>query len=212
MDFVNLILAYSSLQLIPKEIKYVVEKSKIKRIFKYEILDSNYHYRFMRKLKDKPNFEKMGRPDIVHLALLNALDSLANHKGVLNIYIHTLDNFVIKVDSEVRLPRNYFRFLGVMEQVLKGKKNPFFEVRKMSLEELLNEIKAEKVALLTKEGEKVDKNKLKNFDTFLVGAFPKGRIVVNKRNTKALIKEVRVFDEGLMAWTVTSLITNCLLF
>jgi len=209
---VNLILAYSSLQLVPDEIKGVIERSKIKKFFKYEILDSNYHYKFMKKLKNKPNFEKMGRPDIVHLALLNALDSLANHKGVLNVYVHTLDDLVIKVDSKVRLPRNYFRFLGVMEQVLKGVNNPFFEVKKMSLEELLNEIKAEKVALLTKEGEKVDKNKLKNFDTFLIGAFPKGKIVVDKRKVMASIKEVRVFDEGLMAWTVTSLITNCLLF
>ncbi len=208
----NLILAYSSLQLVPDEIKGVIERSKIKKFFKYEILDSNYHYKFMKKLKNKPNFEKMGRPDIVHLALLNALDSLANHKGVLNVYVHTLDDLVIKVDSKVRLPRNYFRFLGVMEQVLKGVNNPFFEVKKMSLEELLNEIKAEKVALLTKEGEKVDKNKLKNFDTFLIGAFPKGKIVVDKRKVMASIKEVRVFDEGLMAWTVTSLITNCLLF
>lgn len=208
----NLILAYSSLQLVPDEIKGVIERSKIKKFFKYEILDSNYHYKFMKKLKNKPNFEKMGRPDIVHLALLNALDSLANHKGVLNVYVHTLDDLVIKVDSKVRLPRNYFRFLGVMEQVLKGVNNPFFEVKKMSLEELLNEIKAEKVALLTKEGEKVDKNKLKNFDTFLIGAFPKGKIVVDKRKVMASIKEVRVFDEGLMAWTVTSLIANCLLF
>lgn len=70
----NIILAKSALELIPEEIKNKIRKS---RVYKYDILDSNYHYKAMEKLKDK---EMRGRPDIIHISLLNILDSPINHE------------------------------------------------------------------------------------------------------------------------------------
>ncbi|WP_457612145.1 16S rRNA (pseudouridine(914)-N(1))-methyltransferase Nep1 [Methanocaldococcus sp.] len=201
----NIILANSALELIPKEIKKIRSK-----VYKYDILDSNYYYRFMNKLKDK---ERRGRPDIVHISLLTILDSPINHEGLLNIYVHTYDNKVLYINPKTRLPRNYFRFLGVIEKVLKYNNNSLIKMEEKSLETLLNEINAKKIALLTKRGELIKDNKvLKNFDTFLIGGFPEGEILINKNEVRGEIKEISVYKKGLMAWTVCGIVCYSLFF
>ncbi|CAB3287653.1 Ribosomal RNA small subunit methyltransferase Nep1 [Methanocaldococcus lauensis] len=202
----NIILAKSALELIPKEIKNKIKKS---RVYKYDILDSNYHYKVMENLKDK---RMRGRPDIVHISLLNILDSPINHEGKLNIYVHTYDDKVLKINPEVRLPRNYFRFLGVMEDVLKGKINPLIKMEEKSLEELLNEINAKKIALMTKQGKLTKPYQLKNYDTFIVGGFPYGKLKIDRKKVFRKIDEVSIYKKGLMAWTVCGIICYALSF
>ena len=202
----NIILAKSALELIPEEIKDRIKKS---RVYKYSILDSNYHYRAMEGLKDK---EMRGRPDIVHISLLTILDSPINHEKKLNIYIHTYDDKVLKINPETRLPRNYFRFLGVMEKVLKGEKNPLIKMEEKTLEELLNEISAKKIALLTKSGKLIHPKYLKGYDTFIIGGFPYGRLNVDKDKIFGEIEEIAIYDKGLMAWTVCGIVCYALSF
>mmetsp|Transcript_4866 Transcript_4866/g.7199 ORF Transcript_4866/g.7199 Transcript_4866/m.7199 type:complete len:180 (+) Transcript_4866:270-809(+) len=59
------------------------------------------------------------RPDIVHQCLLNLLDSPLNKAGLLEIFIHTHKNMLIRVHPQTRIPRTYSRFAGLMVQLLR---------------------------------------------------------------------------------------------
>ncbi|ACX73040.1 Suppressor Mra1 family protein [Methanocaldococcus vulcanius M7] len=202
----NIVLANSALELIPNEIKNKIRRAKI---YKYDILDSNYHYKAMKNLKDR---EMRGRPDIVHISLLNILDSPINHEKKLNIYVHTYDDKVLTIDPNTRLPRNYFRFLGVIEKVLKGERNPLIKMEEKTLEDLLNDINAKNIALMSKTGQLVKPSHLKNFDTFLIGGFPYGSLVVNEDKITGELKDISIYDKGLMAWTVCGIVCYALSF
>ncbi|RLG59785.1 hypothetical protein DRN86_03730 [Candidatus Geothermarchaeota archaeon] len=114
-----LFLVESSLEIVPKELwdhPCILNDAKRKGKRPREILlNISKHYSAMKKLD---NIGKRGRPDIVHLSLLTALDSPLNKAGLLRIYVHTIRNKVIKVNPEVRLPRNFDRFEGLMVQLL----------------------------------------------------------------------------------------------
>jgi rRNA small subunit pseudouridine methyltransferase Nep1 len=75
----------------------------------------------MKKLEES---EKRGRLDIVHFALLEALGSPLNREGLLQTYVHTINDYVITVNPETRLPRNYNRFVGLMEQLFESYRVP----------------------------------------------------------------------------------------
>ena len=143
----TLVLAESSLELIPKELwsdPSVIKNAKRRRKKPAEILlDKSLHYHAMKNIAKR---EKRGRPDIVHVSLLLALNSPLNQEGMLNIYVHTLENYVITVNPKVRIPKNYNRFVGLMEQLLKyGKvppksEKPLLYVKTMSLKDLISKI------------------------------------------------------------------------
>jgi rRNA small subunit pseudouridine methyltransferase Nep1 len=113
-----LILAESSLELIPEEIwGHPAVRRSARRRGKGPgelMLDRSLHHFAMRQL---PNSGKRGRPDIVHAALLGALGSPLNEEGLLSICVHTVGDMIIEVNPRARLPRNYNRFLGLMEQL-----------------------------------------------------------------------------------------------
>ena len=52
------------------------------------------------------------------------LDSPLTKTGHVKIYIHTMENALIEVDSGTRIPRTYSRFANLMAQLL-GKYRPF---------------------------------------------------------------------------------------
>jgi rRNA small subunit pseudouridine methyltransferase Nep1 len=58
------------------------------------------------------------RPDITHQSLLMLLDSPLNRAGLLQIYIHTEKNVLIEVNPQIRIPRTFKRFAGLMVQLL----------------------------------------------------------------------------------------------
>ncbi|KAI8100748.1 hypothetical protein M9434_005139 [Picochlorum sp. BPE23] len=82
----------------------------------YDLLNCDDHYSFLKKHgKDPAHY----RPDIAHQALLTILDSPANKAGkVKGIFVHTFKNVLIQVNTQVRLPRTYKRFAGLMTQLL----------------------------------------------------------------------------------------------
>jgi len=110
------------------------------------------------------------------------------------------------------LPRNYFRFLGVMEKVLRGEKNPLIKMEEKTLEEMLNEINAKKIALLTKSGKLMQPRDLKDYDTFIIGGFPYGKIKIDKEKVFGDVEEIAIYDKGLMAWTVCGIVCYALSF
>jgi rRNA small subunit pseudouridine methyltransferase Nep1 len=49
---------------------------------------------------------------------LNKVDSTLNKAGKLQIYIHTTKNVLIKVNPQIRIPRTFKRFCGLIVQLL----------------------------------------------------------------------------------------------
>jgi rRNA small subunit pseudouridine methyltransferase Nep1 len=75
---------------------------------------------------------------------LEALGSPLNREGLLRTYVHTIDENVINVDPRVKLPRNYDRFIGLLEQLYEEKsvppgEQPLLSIRKRTLSELVRE-------------------------------------------------------------------------
>jgi len=58
------------------------------------------------------------RPDIVHQCLLTLLDSPLNKAGNLRVFIKTTNNILINVNPQIRIPRTFKRFAGLMVQLL----------------------------------------------------------------------------------------------
>jgi len=58
------------------------------------------------------------RPDITHQSLLMLLDSPLNRAGLLQVYIRTSQNVLIEVNPQIRIPRTFNRFAGLIVQLL----------------------------------------------------------------------------------------------
>ena len=213
------ILADSGLELVPRSLwNHPAVRSSAMRRGKRPgeiLLDISLHYSAMKKLKD---YEKRGRPDIVHICLLIILSSLLNIKRYLQIYVHTYDNKVIEVDSSVRIPRNYNRFIGLMEQLLiKGKvppdsEKPLLRVTQYSLSSIVREHNPSKILILDEEGILQTPRKLarviirEELPMVIVGAFQKGKFsreVLGLAHERIAISKVR-----LDSWTVISRIIS----
>ncbi|KAL7716818.1 Ribosome biogenesis protein NEP1 [Entamoeba marina] len=69
---------------------------------------------FQKKGKDTSIY----RPDILHYTLLTLLDSPLNKAGMLQVFIRTHNNLLIEVNPQLRVPRTYKRFAGLMVQLL----------------------------------------------------------------------------------------------
>ncbi|ELP90752.1 nep1, putative [Entamoeba invadens IP1] len=103
-----------------KRLVVVLENAPIRSVkvgdkYKLASTDSpNTLKEFQKKGKDTTIF----RPDILHYTLLTLLDSPLNKAGLLQIYIRTDENILIEVNPQIRLPRTYKRFDGLMVQLL----------------------------------------------------------------------------------------------
>jgi len=151
-------MAYSALETVPREImghpqirSYAERRRKVPSKV---ILDKSYHYHAMSRLKDK---ERRGRPDMVFAFLLAALSSPLNHEGLLEVYIHTLHDYVIFVNSKMKPIRSYERFLGIMEKLFEAGRvpeegEPLMEIKNMSLKKLVKDVLEADGILLMEHG------------------------------------------------------------
>ncbi len=134
---------------------------------------------------------KRGRPDILHRSLITALDSVLNKEKSLEIYVHTQQNILIKIDPSVRLPLDYYRFEGLMIQLLEKRKIPpnkkkaLMKIEDISLIDFLKKDSRD-IYLLSREGDKLNKKIALGMlgNNILIGAFQNGEI------SKEIIKEV----------------------
>ncbi len=213
-DKLKLILVESALELVPKEIwgHPAVLKNAKKRGKKpgETLLDVSLHYAAMKNLRDK---EKRGRPDIVQISLLNALESPLNKEGFLEVYVHTYEGHIIFIDPSVRLPRNYNRFVGLMEQLFivgrvpprSGK--PLLYLKTMKLEELLESIDARGLILLDEKGElekpiNIVREAVENKYAIGIGGFPHGDY--SKEVEELASKKYSIYRETLASWITVS--------
>ncbi|PVZ97374.1 hypothetical protein BB558_006658 [Smittium angustum] len=81
----------------------------------YQLLNCDDHQNILRKMG--LDFSE-SRPDITHQCLLSLLDSPLNKAGKLQVYIRTTKNVLIEINPQVRIPRTFKRFSGLMVQLL----------------------------------------------------------------------------------------------
>jgi len=178
-----LIFAECGLEIIPQKIRRhpSVRRNMNKKLYSSQLLDSAIHHSAMKKLK---NHNKRGRPDILHLGLLNALGSPLNKSGNLQIYIQTINNKIFEVNPEVRIAKNYNRFKGLMAKLLiDGKityedKHLFSSIKK-PLSKLIESFDKPEVLLLSSRGDQIkhyqdlfSKDLSKNY-VAIIGGFQK---------------------------------------
>ncbi|MBE44476.1 MAG: ribosome biogenesis protein [Thaumarchaeota archaeon] len=178
----SLILAEAALETVPKVIvnhisvlKHANKKGKSGQEI---LLDRSYHHRAMNKLEDAG---KRGRPDLVHFALLEAMSTPLYQKGMLEIYVHTIIDKVIFFHGNIRLPKSYFRFEGLMEELFKYRQvtsdtELLMEVKDISFIDLLNIIKPLHVIGMSQSGIKLSVEEVarrhQDKSVLVIGGFP----------------------------------------
>ena len=211
----SLILAESSIELVPNEIAghpAIVKSAKRKKKDPRRlVLDQSYHHAAILRL-GKSGIGR-GRPDIVHFSLLVALGSPLNTDNQLNCCVHTRDDHVITIDPGTRLPRNTDRFTALIEQLYQDSVIPssgltLLKLKKESLKNLLNTIDPDKVVALTTLGSQKPMEEVAQVlheakrPVMLVGGFPTGHF--SEGTMKLASEKIRVDRRNLEAWTVVA--------
>ncbi|CAG9334916.1 EMG1 [Blepharisma stoltei] len=96
-----------------------LDTAKIKKDGEFVLLNSDDHTNYLKKIGVDP---AEYRPDITHQTLLALLDSPLAKAGKIQVYIHTFKNVLIYVSPQLRMPRTYKRFAGLITQLLHTRK------------------------------------------------------------------------------------------
>jgi rRNA small subunit pseudouridine methyltransferase Nep1 len=180
----SLVLAESSLELVPKELQQhnsvISQSRKLGKNPSEILLDNSWHFGAMKGIKDEI---KRGRPDLVHISLLEACTIPLYYEKKITIYVHTIEDKVIFIGKDVRLPKSYHRFAGLieklfLEKVIQANGNNLLEIKDMTFDQLLEEISPKRIIGLSTQGiksscENVAK-KLTGDSCLVIGGFPKG--------------------------------------
>ncbi|TXT56553.1 MAG: Ribosomal RNA small subunit methyltransferase Nep1 [Candidatus Thorarchaeota archaeon] len=213
-----IILLECSIELVPSELTALkpIQKHAGRRKKKPTelLLDQSYHGMVMPRLEEH---ERRGRPDIVFLSLHTLLETPLCKQGGLQLYLHLRDGRIVYVNSQVRIPRNQERFVGLLEQLLVVGRVPphgdsLLEVTDHTLPSLISDLEAKhsrvKSFIAVEDGESTTFDGLvelypsdpKEHVVFGVGAFPHGDFSpsVIQLFEKKLCLDVDV----MMAWHV----------
>jgi rRNA small subunit pseudouridine methyltransferase Nep1 len=175
------------------------------------LLDRSYHHAAMRKLEDS---WKRGRPDIVHFALMEALSTPLFIGGMLRVYVHTTNDKVIAIADNLRIPKSYFRFEGLMVNLFRDKEVKsdggavLMELSDATFAELVDAVKADKIIGLSTAGVRSNPEKVASSAkdaedcAFVIGGFPKGHF--SQKVTKHLGPTYSIGDMGLEAHVVVA--------
>jgi len=209
----NIILAESSLELIPKQMHnhpaITSYSKKFKKIPSKTLLDNSWHFAAMKGLK---NEIKRGRPDIVHLTLLSICTTPAFYEKKISVQVHTINNKVINISNNTRLPKSYHRFQGLMEQLFVEKiirssedGQILMSIEDSDLSHLIDGY--DQIAgLTTNASQKTTFEKFSKLITdnscVIIGGFQKGHFSLD--TTKILKQEFRIGTSSLEAHLVAS--------
>jgi rRNA small subunit pseudouridine methyltransferase Nep1 len=180
----SLILAESALELVPKELQnhnsVLAHSKRISKKPSELILDVSWHFAAMKGIK---NEIKRGRPDLVHFCMLEACSIPLYFENELRVYIHTIEDKVIFVGNNVRLPKSYHRFIGLIEKLYatglieEGEKK-LLEIKNMDFGKLIDNINPKEIIGLSTKGATSSYEKLAKVvgkdSCIVVGGFPKG--------------------------------------
>jgi rRNA small subunit pseudouridine methyltransferase Nep1 len=206
----SLVLAESALELVPEEVASspdVASDSRRRGKKAREILlDRSFHQGAMATLEEGM---KRGRPDLVHVALLSVTSTPLYLEGLVDVYVHTSRDIVIRLKPKTRLTKSYVRFRGLAEQVLAERPNGgLLSVSQGSLRGLLRSVRPDWVCGLSTQGKQssfervgMDLSGRKN-PCVVVGGFPQGHFAQD--TLKAFDALLRVHPMPLDAHVVVS--------
>jgi len=120
----NLVIADTALETLPIKIFQHYSLKKIRNSGKRPtdiLLDRTLHH-FAITSSNLEQGQKRARPDILHIILLTILATPLFKYNHLKVFIHTINNQVIKVGDNVRIPKSYSRFEGLMLDLIKNRK------------------------------------------------------------------------------------------
>jgi len=206
----NFVLAESALELVPKEIRKLPAVASDARRRQKEaseiLLDRSFHHSAMARLKDS---EKRGRPDLVHVTLLDVAGTPLYLDGMARAFVHTCEDVVLEFAEKTRIPKNYLRFRGLMEEALVERPGSgLIRVYSMTPKELVKRISSDLVLGLSVQGKQLSLEELARMvssakrPTVLVGGFPHGHFT--PETISACDQLVRINQRPLEAHVVAS--------
>ncbi|MDE1770588.1 MAG: ribosome biogenesis protein [Thaumarchaeota archaeon] len=208
----SLVIAESALELVPLELQRHNSVTASARRFNKKpseiLLDISWHFAAMKGIK---NEIKRGRPDLVHFSLLEACSIPLYFENKLNVFVHTIDDKVISVGQNVRLPKSYHRFIGLVEKLyttgkIKEGDNTLLEIKNMNFGNLIKKINPKQTIALSSKGIKSSYQKLaeeiKDDTCIVIGGFSKGQF--SDENRTYFDKEISVDKEPLEAHIIIS--------
>ena len=220
IELLHIILLECALELVPAELTSLKE---VQRFAAFRgrrpqdiLLDQTHHGRSMTRL---PDAERRGRPDIVFISLMSMLESPLCKAGLLTIHLHLRDDRIIEISPEVRLPRNYDRFVGLVEQLLATGSVPpegpsLMKVVRKTLPDFMSELTEGHEGALSilaiESGKATSINDLGFLlpstpsvpVVFGVGAFPHGDF--NDSTPRLFANHISLDKDVMMAWHVCS--------
>jgi rRNA small subunit pseudouridine methyltransferase Nep1 len=210
---ITLILAEAALETIPQEISgHPAVKNHAARAgakWSQMLLDKSYHYAAMKKLA---NNGKRGRPDIVHFALMEALSTPLFMENRLRVYVHTVNDKIIAIADNLRIPKSFFRFEGLMvklftDGVTKSEDGAvLMELSDGTFASLLESVEAERVigqstTGVTSTAEQVARSLTGSENcAAIVGGFPRGHF--GEKTTRYIGPTYSISSIGLEAHVV----------
>ena len=181
---ISLVITESALELVPPELqKHNSVLASAQRLNKKPseiLLDISWHFAAMKGIE---NEIKRGRPDLVHFCLLEGCSIPLYFEKKLNVFVHTIDDKVIFVGQNVRLPKSYHRFAGLIEKLystgkIEEKNKTLLEIKNMDFTSLMYKIKPKRVVGLSTKGISSSYQQLAqeidNNTCLIVGGFAKG--------------------------------------
>jgi len=183
----TIILAESSLELIPESMynhpSVISYSKKFRKDPSNTLLDNSWHFAAMKGIE---NEIKRGRPDLIHLTLLSICTTPAFYERKVEVYIHTINNKVITINNDIRLPKSYHRFQGLIEQLFIQKNirsssddRILMEIEDSSISQLISDLKPTQIIGLTTKGYGVTtfdrlSKQITDDTCVIIGGFQKG--------------------------------------
>jgi rRNA small subunit pseudouridine methyltransferase Nep1 len=189
---ISLILAESSLELVPEELKshpsVISHAQKLDKKPSEILLDNSWHFAAMKGIK---NEIKRGRPDLVHFSVLEATTIPLYFENKINLFIHTINDKVISVGENVRIPKSYHRFAGLfeklfLEKTIKIDDRELLSIKDQTFSKLIDEINPPQIIGLSTTGklssfERIGSNVIDG-SCVVVGGFQKGHFSDSIKN------------------------------
>ena len=209
---ISLVLAESSLELVPTNLQshpsVISHAHKLGKKTSEILLDNSWHFAAMKGLD---NEIKRGRPDLVHFTILEATSIPLFFENKVKVYVHTINNKVIRIHENVHIPKSYHRFAGLfeklfMEKNIKTKNHMLLSIKDQNFSELIDELNPSKIIGLSTKGmpssvEKIAKD-LSDDSCIVIGGFQKGHFSDQVENR--LSKIMSVGSTSLEAHVITS--------
>ncbi len=209
----TILLVDAELELIPEEMlndrSIAAQSRKRKKSAGKMLLDSNFMHTAIDRFHPGES-NRRGRPDIIHHFLTMALESILNKRGQLRVWIHTRTDRIIEISPEIRLPKSYNRFVGLVEDLydkgeIRAGDSTLLKLRNGNVDDLLSLAGAENVKVLSPTGERTEIRSIfedgQADQTVIMGGFSEGDY---RSDIYSLGSAFSIFDEELTIWTVAS--------